>query len=67
MSIQSFINLVKCFPEYLAYEILHRPDSCKSILVRVIEGSSYREATVFIFFYFPNSRLAVLKGFHFYF
>ena len=28
VSIQSFINLGKTFPEYLAYEILHRPDSC---------------------------------------
>ena len=45
---------VKRFSEYLAYEILHRPDSCKCVCI-------------FIFFHLPDSRLSVLNGLHLYF
>ena len=42
---------VKRFSEYLAYEILHRPDSCQCVCI-------------FIFFHLPDSRLSVLNGLH---
>ena len=43
---------VKRFSEYLAYELLHRPDSWQAFCI-------------FIFFHFPDSRLSLLKGFYF--
>ena len=48
-------HICERFSEYLAYKLLHRPDSW--------QGS----VCTFIFFHFPDSRLSVLKGFHFYF
>ena len=47
------------FSEYLAYEILHRPDSWQGFL--------YIYIYIFFIFHFPDSRLSVLKGFLFYF
>ena len=45
---------VKRFSEYLAYEILHRPDSWQGFCILT-------------FFHFPDSRLCVLNGLHLYF
>ena len=47
------------FSEYLAYEILHRPDSWQGFL--------YIYIYIFFIFHFPDSRLSVLKGFLFLF
>ena len=47
------------FSEYLAFEILHRPDFWQDVL--------YIYTYLSIFFHFPDSRRSVLSGLHFYF